>query len=78
MLSLPLSVRIFVALEATDMRNYAESSVMRSWRAKTMESQEKSVKQLRISKIAWAACGDMSSMPAARARSCPGLARTLT
>lgn len=38
MLSLPSSVRIFVALEATDMRNYAESRLMQSWRAKTMES----------------------------------------
>lgn len=30
MLSLPPAVRVFVALEPTDMRNYAESSVMRS------------------------------------------------
>jgi hypothetical protein len=30
MLSLPPSVRIFVALEATDMRNYAEHCIMRS------------------------------------------------
>jgi hypothetical protein len=30
MLSLPPSVRIFVALDATDMRNYAERCIMRS------------------------------------------------
>jgi hypothetical protein len=30
MLSLSPSVRIFVAVEATDMRRYAEHSVMRS------------------------------------------------